>query len=73
MRCDLTKHNLEQGDVATVVDFAPEPETGEDGCVLEVYNAAGDLLASMTVAIEDVQPLQVNEILCVRKVLKPIG
>ena len=73
VRRDLPTHNLEHGDVATVVDFAPDPDSGEDGCVLEFYTAAGDLLASITVSMEDVQPLQDNELLCVRKVLKPIA
>ena len=72
LRRDLPKHNLEHGDVATVVDFRPEPESGEDGCILEIYSAAGDLIATCTVAEEDVQSLQDNEILCVRKMLKPI-
>ena len=72
MRCDMPAHNLELGDVATVVNFAPVPGSGEEGCVLEVYNAVGDLLATPTVPMEDVQPVQDNEILCVRKLLKPI-
>jgi hypothetical protein len=72
MRCNVSRHNLEQGDVGTVVDFAPDPDSGEDGCVLEFYNATGELLAKVTVSQEDVQPLQFNEVLCVRKLLQPI-
>ncbi len=73
MRRDLSAHNLEHGDVGTVVDFAPDPDSGDDGCVLEIYSAAGDLIASCIVSEEDVQPLQDNEILCVRKMLKKIA
>ena len=72
LRRELPSHHLERGDVATVVDFAPVPETGDEGCVLEVYNAVGELIGTVTVSEVDVQPLQDNEILCVRKLTKPI-
>jgi hypothetical protein len=70
LRRDLPEYNLLNGDVATVVDFAAIPDTGEEGCVLEAYSAVGELLATVTVPYSDIQPLQQNEIFCVRRVTK---
>lgn len=71
LRRDLPEYNLLNGDVATVVDFAAIPDTGEEGCVLEAYSAVGELFATVTVSLGDIKPLQKNEIFCVRRVNKP--
>jgi len=31
LRRDLPEHNLRRGDVATLLDFVPHPESGEQG------------------------------------------
>ena len=36
---DLPEHQLKKGDVATLTDFIPHPHNGEEGCVLEVFDA----------------------------------
>jgi len=40
---DFPEHNLHQGDVATLIDYLPYPGNGEEGAILEVFNALVDL------------------------------
>ena len=40
---DFPEHNLHQGDVATLIDYVPHPANGEEGAILEVFNALVDL------------------------------
>ena len=63
---DLPEHRLRAGDIATLVDFVPHPAGGEDGCVLEVYNAVGESIAVVAVPISAVSALRADEILSVR-------
>lgn len=37
----IPEENLQQGDIAVVVDYVPGPHGKEDGAVLEVFNAVG--------------------------------
>ncbi|HEV7509374.1 MAG TPA: DUF4926 domain-containing protein [Thermoanaerobaculia bacterium] len=39
---NLPEQGLKRGDVATLIDFIPSPDGGEQGCVLEVFNALGE-------------------------------
>ena len=63
---DLPEHQLQVGDIATLVDFVPHPSSGEEGCVLEVFNAVGEAIAVVIVPISSVKGLQANEILSIR-------
>ena len=63
---DLAEHRLRAGDVATLVDFVKHPAGGEDGCVLEVFNALGESIAVVTVPISAIEALRADEILSVR-------
>ncbi|HAZ49270.1 MAG TPA: DUF4926 domain-containing protein [Cyanobacteria bacterium UBA11369] len=63
---DLPEHRLRAGDIATLVDFVPHPAGGEDGCLLEVYNAVGESIAVVAVPISAVSALRADEILSVR-------
>ena len=67
---DLPDHGLKAGDVALLVDTVPHPEGGEDGCVLEVFNALGESIAVVAVPESDVQGLQADEVLAVRHLAK---
>ena len=40
---DFPEHNLHQGDIATLIDYVPHPANGEEGAILEVFNALVDL------------------------------
>jgi hypothetical protein len=38
---DCPTQNLSIGDEATLLDFIPHPEGGEEGCILEFFDAVG--------------------------------
>jgi len=63
---DLPEYQLKAGDIATLVDFVPHPSGGEDGCVLEVFNAVGESIVVVTVPVSAVEALSADEILTVR-------
>lgn len=63
---DLPEHKLKAGDVATLVDFVRHPSGGEDGCVLEVFNAVGESIAVITAPLSAVEALSADEIWTVR-------
>jgi hypothetical protein len=67
---DLPEYGLRAGDVATLVDFVPHPSDGEEGCVLEVFNAIGESFAVIAVPISVVEVLRPDEILAVRSLAK---
>ncbi|MGB3495645.1 MAG: DUF4926 domain-containing protein [Elainellaceae cyanobacterium] len=63
---DLPDYNLRAGDIATLVDLVEHPSGGEQGCVLEIFNAIGESLTVITVPISAVEALRSDEILMVR-------
>lgn len=63
---DVPEYNLKQGDVAMLIDHVTHPSGGEDGYILEVFNAAGDSLAVLTVPISAVEQLPTEAVLAVR-------
>ncbi len=67
---DLPEYGLRAGDIATLVDFVPHPSDGEEGCVLEVFNAIGESFAVIAVPISVVEVLRPDEILTVRPLAK---
>lgn len=69
LRRDLPEHGLKQGDVATLVEYVPHPKSeqdGEEGCILEVFNAVGESIAVVVVPVSAIEPLHADEILNVR-------
>jgi hypothetical protein len=66
---DLEEHGMKRGDVATFVDTVPHPAGGPEGLVLEVTNALGDAL-QVVVTADDIEPLNANEVLAVRPLVK---
>jgi hypothetical protein len=66
LTCDLPENGLKAGDVAMLVDFVAHPRHGEDGCVLEIFNAIGESLTVVAVPISAVAALRPDEILTVR-------
>lgn len=63
---DVSEYGLHVGDIVTLVDFVDHPQDGEQGCVLEVFNAVGESLAVLTVPCSFIEPLRANEIFTVR-------
>ncbi|NJL54732.1 DUF4926 domain-containing protein [bacterium] len=72
LTCDVPEYKLRAGDIATLVDFVPHPSNGEEGCVLEVFNAVGESLAVIAVPISVVESLRPDEILTVRSFAKRV-
>jgi len=70
LRRDFPEHDLKRGDVAVLLDYVPHPSGGEDGCVLEVFNALGDSIAVVTVKESEIESLQANEVLSIRRLAK---
>ena len=67
---DVPQYNLKQGAVAMLIDYVTHPSGGEDGYVLEVFNAVGDSLAVLTVPISAVAKLTSEAVLSVRPLAK---
>lgn len=63
---DLAEYQLRAGDIATLVDFVSHPSGGEEGCLLEVFNAVGEFMTVIAVPISTVEVLRPDEILTVR-------
>ena len=63
---DIPAENLYQGDVATLVDYAPHPAGGEPGAVLEIFNAIGESIGVATVPASAVSPLRADQMPTVR-------
>ena len=63
---DIEEHALRKGDIAVLVDYVPHPEGGEEGCLLEVFNALGESIAVLAARTSDIEPMQADEVLAVR-------
>jgi hypothetical protein len=70
LRRDFPEHDLKRGDVAVLLDYVPHTGGGEEGCVLEVFNALGDSIAVVTVKESEIESLQANEVLTIRRLAK---
>ena len=67
---DFPEYGLRSGDIATLIDFVDHPSGGEQGCVLEVFNAIGESIATIAVPISAIKILRPDEILSVRTLAK---
>jgi len=67
---DFLEHNLKKGDIATLIDKVPHPSGGEEGYVLEIFNAVGESINVIIVPITAVEVLREDEILSVRPLLE---
>lgn len=70
LKRDLPESNLRRGDVAVLVDYVPHPDGGEQGCVLEVFNALGESIAVVAVRESDIEDLRADEVFSVRPLAK---
>ncbi|NBD18475.1 MAG: DUF4926 domain-containing protein [Cyanobacteria bacterium] len=67
---NFPEYQLQQGDIATLIDFVPHPTGGEMGCVLEVFNAIGESLKVITVPISAIKQLSDKDILSSRQLIQ---
>jgi hypothetical protein len=63
---DIPTEKLKQGDVAVVIDYVPQPDNGEEGAILEVFNAVGESILVTAVPISAIAPLRSDQVLTVR-------
>lgn len=63
---DIPEHNLKRGDVAMLIDYVTHPSDGEDGYIVEVFNAVGDSIAVFAVPMSAVEKLASNAVFAVR-------
>jgi hypothetical protein len=50
------EHGLRKGDIGVLVDYIPHPKGGEEGALLEVFNALGESVAVIAVQASDTEP-----------------
>jgi hypothetical protein len=55
---DIPEYNLRSGDVATLIDYVPHPEQGEEGAILEIFNDLGESMQVLTVPKSSIQSWQ---------------
>jgi hypothetical protein len=63
---DIPTEKLKKGDVAIVVDYVPHPTGGEEGAILEIFNAIGESIAVLTVPLSAIAPLRPDQVPAVR-------
>jgi hypothetical protein len=63
---DLPKENLRRGDLATILEYYAGSADQEPGYELEIFNAAGDTFAVVTVREFQIKSLRNDELLSVR-------
>jgi hypothetical protein len=66
---DLPEVNLHQGDIALLIDYVPHPTDGEEGAILEIFNAIGESINIVTVPISSISALQSNDTLSIRRLM----
>ena len=54
---DLPEEDIRRGDIATVVDYVPHPSGGEEGAILEIFDALGNSLGVVTVPVSAIVSL----------------
>lgn len=67
---NFPEHNLKPGDIGTLIDIIPHPQNGEEGYVLEIFNALGESINTVIVPKSAVSPLRSDEILSVRSLIQ---
>ncbi len=63
---DIPDAGLRTGDVATLIDYVPHPTGGEEGAVLEIFNAVGESIAVVTAPVSAICPLRSDQVPAVR-------
>jgi hypothetical protein len=66
---DLPEVHLHQGDIALLIDYVLHPTDGEEGAILEIFNAIGESINIVTVPISSISALQSNDTLSIRRLM----
>jgi hypothetical protein len=59
---DIAEENLKQGDVAWVIEYLEHPAGGEQGAILEIFNAVGESLRIATVPVSAIAALRADQV-----------
>jgi len=70
LRVDVPADNLKAGDVARLVDIVPGLPGGEEGAVIEVFNALGHSICVTSVRVSQLEPLREDEVFTVRRLAR---
>jgi hypothetical protein len=68
---DVPEEELKAGDVAMLIDYVPHPRGGEEGAILEVFNAVGETISVVTVPASAIAPLRADQVPAVRMLAQP--
>lgn len=68
---DVPEGGLCAGDVAKVIDYVPHPKGGEEGAILEIFNALGESIDVRTVPVSAIAELRPDQIFTVREITLP--
>ncbi len=63
---DIPTEKLQQGDIAILIDYVPHPAGGEEGAVLEIFNAIGESISVVTVPSSAITSLRADQVPTVR-------
>ena len=63
---DIAEEGLRTGDVVTLIDYVSHPAGGEEGAVVELFNALGESFAVITVPVSAIAPLRADQVPAVR-------
>lgn len=64
---NVPTENLRKGDVAVLVDIVPHPSGGDEGAMLELFNAIGDSIGVSVVPLSAIAPLCSDQMPTVRQ------
>lgn len=62
---DFAEYHLKKGDIATFIDTVPHPTGGEEGYVLEIFNALGESINNIIVPKSAIHVLRSDQILSI--------
>jgi hypothetical protein len=54
----VPEEGLKQGDVALLIEYLDNPSGGEEGAILEIFNAIGESIRIATVYISAIEALR---------------
>jgi hypothetical protein len=63
---DIRELKIVTGDIAILNDYVTD-KNGDEGCILEIYTAAGKFVGVVTLPIDNIEPLRQEDRLSVRR------